>query len=258
MQERVYKCLTCANLFHLSCQQKSGDPTIPKRVFRCDNCSNKPKPKRSTPPTANNKQQKPNSGFAGFSEQDRSDATNEDSTATANCTTSSYEEEIDHRVDDNSLSAENTVEDAMGLTAHIKTPPDSPESAQGTHIDNGGDSKCSSDSEYDDYAVEVARKHKLKEEMPLPKSVIDTTVNVPDVRHWDCDEIFTYFMGATTAEFAQLLKEREIDGDALMLINREDVLTKFNLKLGPALRLYSHIVTLQFKNNNPVLAWEED
>lgn len=82
--------------------------------------------------------------------------------------------------------------------------------------------------------------------------------SIPDVKRWNCDEVFTYFLGTTTAEYAHLFREHQIDGDALLLIKREDVLNRFNLKLGPALRLYSHIVTLQFKNNNPILAWDED
>lgn len=82
--------------------------------------------------------------------------------------------------------------------------------------------------------------------------------SIPDVKKWDCDEVYTYFLGTTTAEYAHLFREHQIDGDALLLIKREDVLNRFNLKLGPALRLYSHIVTLQYKNNNPILAWDED
>lgn len=89
------------------------------------------------------------------------------------------------------------------------------------------------------------------------KTAIVPHDSVPDVRKWDVDEVYTYFMGKTTPEYAQLLKHNQIDGDALLLIKREDVLNRFDLKLGPALRLYSHIVSLQYKNNNPILAWNE-
>lgn len=85
-----------------------------------------------------------------------------------------------------------------------------------------------------------------------------TPHEMPDVRKWDCDEVYTYFMGLTSAEYAHLFKEHQIDGDALLLIKREDVLNRFNLKLGPALRLYSLIVALQYKNNNPILTWREE
>lgn len=88
------------------------------------------------------------------------------------------------------------------------------------------------------------------------KTVITPHESIPDVRKWDCDEVYTYFT-AKAPQFAQLLKENQIDGDALLLIKREDVLNRFTLKLGPALRLYTHIVELQYKNNNPILAWNE-
>lgn len=87
------------------------------------------------------------------------------------------------------------------------------------------------------------------------KTAITPDESIPDVRKWDCDEVYIYFMGKTTSEYAKLFKDNQIDGDALLLIKREDVLNRFNLKLGPALRLYSHIVQLQYKNNNPILAW---
>lgn len=89
------------------------------------------------------------------------------------------------------------------------------------------------------------------------KSAITPDESIPDVRKWDIDEVYTYFLGKYSPEFAQLLKDHQIDGDALLLIRREDVLNRFNLKLGAALRLYSYIVSIQYKNNNPILAWNE-
>lgn len=89
------------------------------------------------------------------------------------------------------------------------------------------------------------------------KSAFTPDESIPDVRKWDIDEVYTYFLGKYSPEFAQLLKDHQIDGDALLLIRREDVLNRFNLKLGAALRLYSYIVSIQYKNNNPILAWNE-
>lgn len=82
--------------------------------------------------------------------------------------------------------------------------------------------------------------------------------SIPDVKDWDIDEVYTYFLGKTTPEFAQIFKEHQIDGDALLLIKREDVLQRFNLKLGAALRLHAQIVALQYKNDNPILVWNEN
>lgn len=90
------------------------------------------------------------------------------------------------------------------------------------------------------------------------KTAITPHESVPDVRKWDCDEVYTYFLGLTTSEYAHLFKEHQIDGAALLLIKRDDVLNRFNLKLGPALRLYARIVALQHKNNNPILVWNEN
>lgn len=87
------------------------------------------------------------------------------------------------------------------------------------------------------------------------KTSIKPHEDVPDVKTWDCETVYVYFRSKTNDEYANLLKENQIDGDALLLIKREDVLNRFNLKLGPALRLYSHIVALQCRNNNPILAW---
>lgn len=105
----------------------------------------------------------------------------------------------------------------------------------------------------------VKRRESDDEKMDIEydtKSIIKPHESIPDVRKWDCDEVYTYFT-AKAPQFAKLLKENQIDGDALLLVKREDVLNRFNLKLGPALRLYTHIVELQYKNNNPILAWNE-
>lgn len=46
-------------------------------------------------------------------------------------------------------------------------------------------------------------------------------------------------------EQSHLFKEQEIDGSSLLLMRRSDVLKGFEMKLGPALKIYSHIVRLQ-------------
>lgn len=107
----------------------------------------------------------------------------------------------------------------------------------------------------DEDTIEMAKSDDIKYDR---STRVRPHESIPDVKKWDCDEVYTYFLGTTTAEYAHLFRENQIDGDALLLIKREDVLNRFNLKLGPALRLYSHIVTLQYKNNNPILAWDED
>lgn len=43
---------------------------------------------------------------------------------------------------------------------------------------------------------------------------------------------------------------KEIDGRALLLMTRMDVLTGLSLRLGPALKIYVHIQRLQRKHSN--------
>jgi len=40
---------------------------------------------------------------------------------------------------------------------------------------------------------------------------------------------------------------QEIDGKALLLITRNDVLTGMSFKLGPALKIYAHVQRLQMR-----------
>ena len=46
-------------------------------------------------------------------------------------------------------------------------------------------------------------------------------------------------------ELIKKLSLQEIDGKSLLLMKRSDVLTGLSLKLGPALKIYTHIQRLQ-------------
>lgn len=48
---------------------------------------------------------------------------------------------------------------------------------------------------------------------------------------------------------------QEIDGRSLLLMKRIDVLTSLKLKLGPALKIYRHVVKLQVRRDDPKLYW---
>lgn len=49
---------------------------------------------------------------------------------------------------------------------------------------------------------------------------------------------------------------QEIDGHALLMMNRKDVLCGLNLLLGPALKIYRHVLKLQFRRDDPALYWQ--
>ncbi|KAJ8918794.1 hypothetical protein NQ315_011078 [Exocentrus adspersus] len=116
------------------------------------------------------------------------------------------------------------------------TPPQlSPQTAQaGDSPDQG----CNSDSQsYKDWDLE---------------DNIDPSI--PDATHWTTDEVYQYFAQYFPEE-AKIFKEQEIDGRSLLLLTRIDVLTNLNLKLGPALKIYRHVVKLQVRRDDPKLYW---
>uniref|UniRef100_A0A2M4BTP2 SAM domain-containing protein n=1 Tax=Anopheles marajoara TaxID=58244 RepID=A0A2M4BTP2_9DIPT len=65
-----------------------------------------------------------------------------------------------------------------------------------------------------------------------------------EIRLWTCDDVSSYF-SRYRQSWGELFLEQEIDGASLLLLQRNDVLSRFGLKLGPAMELYQRIVALQ-------------
>lgn len=84
--------------------------------------------------------------------------------------------------------------------------------------------------------------------------------HVPDVRNWTHQQVTDYFN--KTLNFSQrdsaIFKDEEIDGETLMIMKRSDIVTtKFqHLKLGTALKMWSHIIKFQTGSNDPSQAWK--
>lgn len=76
---------------------------------------------------------------------------------------------------------------------------------------------------------------------------------IPDVSAWTFNQIHDYFAKLFPKE-AFIFKDQEIDGTSLLLMTRSDMF-KFNLKLGPALNIYRHIVMLQTRSYDPRKTW---
>lgn len=84
--------------------------------------------------------------------------------------------------------------------------------------------------------------------------------DVPDVRKWSHHEVFSYFqapLGFSSSDSSVFLDE-EIDGEALMIMKRSDIVTtKFQkLKLGTALKMWSQILMFQTGSSDPTQAWK--
>ncbi|XP_071538932.1 uncharacterized protein [Panulirus ornatus] len=76
---------------------------------------------------------------------------------------------------------------------------------------------------------------------------------IPNVTHWTVDQIMEYFDDKGFKTVSEVFKEQDIDGTALLMLTRSDVLMGLNLKLGPALKLYKQVRILQTRLSNPPL-----
>lgn len=83
---------------------------------------------------------------------------------------------------------------------------------------------------------------------------------VPDVVKWSHQQVFEYFcnnLGFSKSDSA-VFNDEEIDGEALMIMKRSDIVNaKFQkLKLGTALKMWSNIIMFQTGSNDPTQAWK--
>lgn len=68
----------------------------------------------------------------------------------------------------------------------------------------------------------------------------------PDPMKWSVADVVSYFTTAGFPEQALAFRTQEIDGRALLLMQRSDVLTGLSIRLGPALKIYErHVKMLQ-------------
>lgn len=278
LQEKLYKCNSCLNSYHLSCQ-KDKVAIINKKRFKCELCVvHGDKRKQSAGP--NHSKTPSLDGFAGFSQEETTTKSNNidkkskplkivkksvnrcnsNSIEYNNCLQIRIDEDKNNVIKDEPLTPTSKLEEILNGPESIL--PSSLDSANSVQSDLSVGYFNSLDEEMfaeQQKVNEAAVKKEVKNE-PLVydiKTRIIPHESIPDVRTWDCDEVYTYFLGTTTREYAHLFKDNGIDGYALLLLKRDDVLKQFKLTLGAALRLYSHIVSLQYKNNNPILAWED-
>lgn len=82
---------------------------------------------------------------------------------------------------------------------------------------------------------------------------------IPEVSGWSCQNVSDYFhskLGFGKKD-SSLFKDEEIDGEALMIMKRSDIVnSKFaHIKLGTTIKFWSHILRLQTKSNDPSQAW---
>lgn len=126
--------------------------------------------------------------------------------------------------------------------------------AKKQHRDSISDSLSTEDfEEKASTASTVELKNHVKNSSTIPHSI-------PDVRKWNEQRVFEYFSKTLgyKQEDASVFVEQEIDGEALMIMKRSDIVnTKFqNLKLGVALKMWTHISQFQTGSSDPSQTWK--
>ncbi|CAH1395745.1 unnamed protein product [Nezara viridula] len=76
----------------------------------------------------------------------------------------------------------------------------------------------------------------------------------PDSRNWSSEDVYNYFKEYLDEEAANAFMEQDIDGYALKLMGRSDVLN-LGLKLGPSLKVLFHVRRLQLRSNRLMEIW---
>lgn len=251
MQADLIKCLKCYNSYHAKCINVNPKQVVRKK-FTCIPCTRtnekESETKESVPSEAPKLEaldiiKMSNNGFAGFSRDETAKRKSNDSQSMSSKAKKARKQKSTADSDQEMKSEpEPYASESRKWTEHVSNSP-SKANQNEKMISVRKDLVSRSD---DDLIDELQYN---------TKTSIKPHEDVPDVKTWDCDTVYVYFRSKTNDEYANLLRDNQIDGDALLLIKREDVLNRFNLKLGPALRLYSQIVALQCRNNNPILAW---
>ena len=65
---------------------------------------------------------------------------------------------------------------------------------------------------------------------------------------WSVQDVYEFIKSLPSCEsYADEFKRQEIDGQALLLLKEDHLMTAMNMKLGPALKIISRIETLKDK-----------
>ncbi|XP_059612767.1 uncharacterized protein LOC132259228 [Phlebotomus argentipes] len=126
-----------------------------------------------------------------------------------------------------------------------------PEDAKTANISDGQENTSS--TSIDEEKPETKAKSENLEN--VPNIVIPFAGEpVPDAATWSASEVYGYFSHHFPNE-AEVFREQEIDGASLVLMKRDDVVSGLKLKLGPAIRIYRHVLMLQKRSSDPRLSW---
>ncbi|ALC48782.1 CG2662 [Drosophila busckii] len=231
-------CCVCVNAYHLPCHW----PRIPRSKltdpkWRCSNCDCDYGPNQfdgeSTSP--------PRKGKAG-----RKKRNNSDPSAATN-------------------GSKKPCAKQLGV---IKLEPED-ENKPGSSSSNTSNSSVVLIHEVEDKKIKVERPTSPTDSLPLASLSLAVlgiereetkpvlTVAGPGTVHsWSVDQVVRYVKRLYPHE-AEVFRAQEIDGGALMVLTRQDIIDRFGLKLGPALRVYELVLAMQTGIDDITLAWND-
>ncbi|XP_055377366.1 histone acetyltransferase KAT6B [Condylostylus longicornis] len=209
-------CSVCINSYHITCHiPKVNVKTVNHEDWRCTKCPAPSVSKQTTNPTVQTKPQ-----------------ILKPQTTTAKCNSTP------------SLSSENSSSSFSSVTAQQSV------SKKDTNIVKSAISDTVKTTVKEESSEGSGTETKQNFDKNFQKFDLK---EIPDISSWSCEKL-SEFMKKIFPYGAKLLREQDIDGQSLLLMTRKDVLS-LNLKLGPALRLYNFIVSLQTRKNDSYATW---
>lgn len=134
-------------------------------------------------------------------------------------------------------------------TVSPKSNPQSPQALNVSVVEINLDSSMSSPTEakenQDSSAQNVAAA--MSDELPQQEQQ-------KSVQTWSVEQVVNFIKRFYPRE-SDVFEAQEIDGAALMVLTRQDIIDRFGLKLGPALRVFELVLLLQTSTDDVSLAW---
>ncbi|KAF3698772.1 Polyhomeotic-like protein 3 [Channa argus] len=94
--------------------------------------------------------------------------------------------------------------------------------------------------------AEMEREREREQRTTETISVSDGEDDVGHPSHWTVEQVFSYINSLPGGQdVAREFRSQEIDGQALLLLTEDHLVSTMNLKLGPALKLCAHINSLK-------------
>lgn len=101
----------------------------------------------------------------------------------------------------------------------------------------------------------LEHRTQMQQRSSRDSSSIDDDTSIPNATKWSSDQVYKYFKNKFPRH-AHVFKDHEIDGPSLYLLKRGDIIKGFNLKIGPALKIYGHVQEIQLNRKDLTLSWQ--